>query len=858
MNSRFKFLLRAIALLAILLSHNLSFSQQAGSGSEIDSSSVKIPEAIPIIDVIQKIEEVDEELKLAKKKIKPKESVTTIDSLYPLYAIYIEEQKIKARSFVKANPNRQKVDNLITKWTGFHDHLNSWESTINRYEERNAVLIETISFDEITWELTYNNAKEEKVPAEVLSSIKKTWDGIKKVKKSIVNENNNFLRLESKINKQKIIVNSVIEDLYALKNSEVYDLFYLRHAPLWKTSFKSPDDKSSDTGEKNTISKNIAGTFTFLKNNENNFYLYFILVALIVFLFVFLKRTFIKFEFNEENAELQRAKGIILDHSLWGIIFLSLVIANVFFTNTPMLFADILFLLTLIAVIPLVKPFIYKRFKKIIYFVLVFFVLDTAKTYIWFTSGQYRIYLLAEALIVIVVLIIFTYPYLKTRKMKIGKFGLLLVRLTPVLYFLSVVSIVSNTLGYTNLTDLTLRVVTQSGEITIIFYGILMLSGGITTGIFHYHFSTKENFDAAQKLKIELKVIQVIRFIAFVAWFLYFLKMIDLYKPATEWLTEVLTDPYKMGSTTFTIGAIVTFILILTVSFLITSFISFIFGGGAVKFLKLPKGVPAAISLVFRYFIIAFGFILALSSLGVDFSKFNLMAGALGIGIGFGLQTVISNFVSGLILVFERPILVGDTVEVNNLLGTVSNIGVRASNIRTFDGAEVVVPNNNLIANDLINWTLSDNVKRVEILIGTTYGSDPNKILKILVEVASNCEYALKDPQPKALFTEFGDSSLNFRLLFWVHYELGLQAKSDVSIDVYNRFKEEGIEIPFPQQDVYIKDFPNQNKEFIENINLEKGKKEALKSNKPEKENPKKTIEPLKADKTDDDGDDEN
>jgi small-conductance mechanosensitive channel len=234
-------------------------------------------------------------------------------------------------------------------------------------------------------------------------------------------------------------------------------------------------------------------------------------------------------------------------------------------------------------------------------------------------------------------------------------------------------------------------------------------------------------------------------------------------------------------------------------------------GQGVLKFLKLPKGVPAAISLVIRYFIIAFGFVLALSSLGINLSKFNLMAGALGVGIGFGLQTVISNFISGLILVFERPILPGDTVEVNNLLGKVSRIGIRSSSIRTFDGAEVIVPNNNLIANDLINWTLSDSVKRVEILIGTTYDANPNDVLKILFTIANDFPDILKDPPPLALFSNFGDSSLNFRLLFWVPYEIGLQIKSDVSIEIYNRFEEANIEIPYPQRDIHIKSMPNTN-----------------------------------------------
>ena len=847
MNSRLSFLLKAIIMVAILFSNNLSFSQINTGGMVIDSSAVKPPEAIPVIDVIQKIEEENEKTKLTEKKIKPKKSVLEIDSLLPPYSVFLDEQKIKSRAFVKANPNRQKVDNLIAKWVGFHDHLNSWESTINNYEEKNAILIKTISFDEVTWDLTYQNAKEEKVPAEVLNSINNTWAAIKKNKKAIINENNYFLKLESRINKQKIIVAGVIDDLNTLKNSEVYDLFYLRHPTLWNTSFRSLEDKSGEDGGMKTISKNVAGTLSFLKNNENNFYLYFLVVGLIVLLFVFLKKTYIKYEFNEENASLQKAKDVILNHSISGSIFLSLVIANQFFKSKPMLFANILLLLILIASIPLVQPYIYNRFKKLIYFLVLFFILDSAKTYIWFTSGQYRVYLLIEALLVITVLFIFTHPYLKTRKMKIGKFGLLLIRMTPVMYLLSIVSIVSNVLGYTNLTDLTLKITTQSAEIAVVFYGLLLLAFGISTGLLHYHFSIKDSYSDAVKLKTQLKVMQIIRFVAFVSWFIFFLKMVDLYKPIIEWLTEKLTEPYIMGSITFTIGAIVSFILILTVSYLITSFISFLIDGGSLKALKLPKGVPAAISMVIRYFIIAFGFVLALSALGMDFSKFNLMAGALGIGIGFGLQNIVSNFISGIILVFERPILVGDTVEVNNLLGTVSNIGVRASNIRTFDGAEVVVPNNNLIANDLINWTLSDNVKRIEILIGTTYSSDPNEILKVLTEVAINCKYALKSPPPKALFSEFGESSLNFRLLFWVHYEVGLQAKSDVSIDVYNKFKELGIEIPFPQRDIYIKDLPK------DDLGIDHTIKAQIKSKTKQAKIDKPLIEPQIKDKPEND-----
>jgi small-conductance mechanosensitive channel len=524
-----------------------------------------------------------------------------------------------------------------------------------------------------------------------------------------------------------------------------------------------------------------------------------------------MRKSFVLYPFEENDGDLQNARDIMLKHSWTSVLFLSLVTAKVFFTATPRLFDDILVFLILIATLPLAQPYIHKRYKKICYIVIIFYLMDAAKTYIWFSSAQYRIYLLAEAALVIGALYYFTHPYQQTFKMAIGRFGRQLIRLTPLLYVLSAISIISNLLGYTNLTDLTLKICTQGSILTVIFFGTLLIVKGISTSSVHRHYSRMASYNIIKKRNLHLKSLKVLRTIAVICWAIVFLGLIDVLRPLNDFLKDMLTEPYRMGSITFTLGTVFTFLLILAVSFLITNFVAYIFDDaetGPLKVLQLPKGIPAAISLVIRYLIIAFGIILALSTLGVDLSEFNLMAGALGLGIGFGLQTVISNFVSGIILVFERPILPGDTVEVNNLLGVVNRIGVRSSSISTFDGAEVVVPNNSLISNDLINWTLSNNIKRIEVLVGASYDSDPNSILKILAEAAAGNAEVLKNPPPQALFSEFGDSSLNFRLRFWVHYEVGLQTKSEVSIAIYNRFKEQGIEIPFPQRDVHIKEVP--------------------------------------------------
>lgn len=774
-----------------------------------DSTLVTAPEAIPIISVVQNIEKTEAELKIIERKLDPK-NIHVLDSLFPAYAEFIKKEKRYTTNFMSANPNRQKIENLYNKWDGYKLHLKNWENEINDYESRNFRLLETIDQESQVWVLTYQNALDKKAPKEVLNSISNVNKRIEDLKKSIEKENNLALKIESKISLEIESASEVMDEILALKNSETYNLFYLRHKPIWKISFKSKNSLTSSE-KSESIKTNINETLNYIYSNESSFYLYFAIVLILTGIVIFLKKGFDNYEFKDEDTNLQISKDIIQKYTTASIVFLSLFLATIFFKSTPRLFENILILLLIIAASSVAVTQTHKNFKRIFHFIILFYILDSIKTYVWFHSGYYRVYLLIESILVITTV----FYHLKHRQFKIGptkfnKLGYFLIKIAPIIYVFAIVAIISNVLGYTNLTDITLRICTQIGVITTVFYSLLLIIEGISTSLIHRHFSVKSEIDYLRKTTLEIKLLKIIRITLFILWLLFFLSMIDVLRPFNEYLTDIISEPYKLGSITFTLGAILSFISILVVSFLLTSLIAFHIDDseGVLRYLRLPKGVSAAISLVVRYLIIASGFVFALSSLGLDLSKFNLLAGALGIGIGFGLQTIISNFVSGLILVFERPILKGDTIEFNDLIGTVNKIGVRSSKIKTFDGAEIIVPNNNLMSNNLINWTLSDSRKRIEILIGTSYDSDPNHVLEILKKAAESVEDVLKVPEPQALFRDFGDSSLNFMLRFWVPYEIGLKVKSDVSIAIYNFFKQEGIEIPFPQQDLYIKELP--------------------------------------------------
>ncbi len=221
----------------------------------------------------------------------------------------------------------------------------------------------------------------------------------------------------------------------------------------------------------------------------------------------------------------------------------------------------------------------------------------------------------------------------------------------------------------------------------------------------------------------------------------------------------------------------------------------------------LDLGARVAIGTMTRYVLLFVGSLIILQTVGINLTTLNVLAGAIGIGVGFGLQNVASNFISGLIIMFERPIKIGDRIEVGDINGKVTGIGARSTTVRTNDNITIIVPNSKFIEENIVNWSFEENIVRFRIAVGVAYDSDIRLVKNLLLEVARENKDVLEEPKSTVRLMEFGDSSINLQL--WVWTKTKLQRKtafiSDLNFAIWEKFRANDIEIPFPQTDLHIR-----------------------------------------------------
>ena len=273
-------------------------------------------------------------------------------------------------------------------------------------------------------------------------------------------------------------------------------------------------------------------------------------------------------------------------------------------------------------------------------------------------------------------------------------------------------------------------------------------------------------------------------------------------------LEEVIFTPFiPQGSTQISIYKVFQVIVFVSITILLARTSRRVLLNQILNKTPLDLGIQHAVATFTQYLVLVLGFLVGLNTVGINLSALSFVAGAVGVGVGFGLQNITNNFISGIIILFERPIKIGDRIEVGDVNGEVVHIAARRTTVRTNDNIAIIIPNSSFISSNVINWSHGDSKVRFRVPVQVAYDSDIRLVERLLLELARNNENVLEDPPARVIFKEFGESAVKFELRVWSSRLLHRRGVliSQLNFAIFEKFKQHGVRIPYPQRDLYLK-----------------------------------------------------
>ncbi|MDT8442865.1 MAG: mechanosensitive ion channel [Desulfuromonadales bacterium] len=490
-------------------------------------------------------------------------------------------------------------------------------------------------------------------------------------------------------------------------------------------------------------------------------------------------------------------------HPIAGAIFLTIAATSTLYTNAPPSWNWLMLTAATIAGTILVVAMVeIPRRRRLIRALAVIYLVSEALKVSGLPTPAYQLY---EVILCAVAAPICFLIASRRRRQKPGHFGAYVASLYLISLF-ALIGLVTALLGFSTLSIQLVDAVL--GTIILLFMvrmSIHLADGGITEFL-HLNWVRERTFIRLLGISTAERMKTLARIFILADAGLFLPVVWNLYNNVDEVLTSLLSLEYTVGEFSISAYMVVMVIMVLYLTNVASWILQAFADAHYMSPRKMDFGVKTALKRLLHYALFTIGFFIAVSMAGLELQKFALIAGALGVGIGFGLQNIVNNFVSGLILLFERPVKVGDTINIDDQWGTITRIGLRSTVFETLDRAEIIVPNSELISQKVTNWTFTTNVSRIVVVVGVAYGSPLSKVLAILMQVAQEHPDILQDPEPSAIFTGFGDSSINFELRVWVSdINKRLKVKSELGLAIDGSFREEDITIPFPQRDLHLR-----------------------------------------------------
>ncbi|MCV9385059.1 mechanosensitive ion channel domain-containing protein [Reichenbachiella ulvae] len=687
------------------------------------------------------------------------------------------------------------IESYLIKWDEFIAKTQAPKQVLSTYTEALGKIRDDLSTEKKKWELTRVKLKEaDEIPDNILDRTKIILDYLDANSKLVSDSLSRSLDLQNRIVDLTLSAETERDNLEQLLKLKFSNLVFQKEYSL----FNLPNDslKNGDRKEYRDyyLAYNLRESRLFLTEEWDFFTNLSIPFILILGVILWLRSNRAELEtLHIKELELGQA---IFDHPLLSSLFYTLLLTLGSLPSIPLPIKIVLSTVILLLFIVISSKIIAKPLQLAVYLISIHYISMRFTDLYILNDLMYRVFQLFVNLTLMAYLIYFIRN--KARIVEQYNYQALWFKLmsfmAPVFLAALVVSAIANAVGYLYLAFL-INATTVNSILIAILFGVIYST---TTSVFVLFVNTpiaqKSILITQYKDWTIKKFSQLAKIGYYFCWIYFTLAWFFLLDFVLEFVNSILELGVEVRHVNITILGVISFVVILVGSFGIAQLIRLLLKDEILSRFRLSKGVPMAISSMTYYVLISCGFFLALFSLGFNLENLGLLAGALGVGIGFGLQNIVSNFISGLILIFERPITIGDIVKLDDIEGVVASIGIRSSKIQQYDGAVLIVPNSDLISQKVVNHTLSDDQRRLIFEIRTKPEVELELVLYLLQRAAEEVDPVLEDPAPKAYFEGIDKQSAHFKLYYWVNRDI-LAAKSEVALRAHAILKESGIEI---------------------------------------------------------------
>ena len=784
----------------------------AGNGAEPQSAETAkppvpaapaAPVAIPLADIATRATEVSTLVAGFNTGATLTPHIETILKTLPQFSEDLNVHFAEINKTLRFEPTLETLQAAEQHWQSTQLQATGWLNVLTQYVTKLQDSLNQLTELQKTWNSTREAAEAAKAPGPILQQIDATLTIITEAQAPLQAQRAKILDLQSRVAQEVTRCGTAIQRIADYQRKAVAGIFVPDEPPLWRLDLLTDALKALPDHVREVAIAHWSDFLRYAREPRKGGGLYGALIIALALLFSAARR---KIDVWEKPGAAGLSPISVFERPYAAAAAAVLVLLTSPYFQIPTAVRQMLMIVALVPMLRVVRPMVSASVASAIYTLCVLFAIDTLRRAFSGIQMVGQAMIVGETLAAIIVLFWMRRHYRQIVAERAESSSVIVLKLARVIVIVALlVALVAGVAGYARLARLLTPGIFIGGVLALAAFSYLRVLGGVVALAFRvWPLRSLQMIEHYRDL-LERRIYRLLIWMTVAGWSVRYLSYLGLLDPAWSLGQALFSTKLERGSIAISLGNVLEFVLTVWLAYLLSRFLRFALQEDVYPRIHLAPGLSYAASSLLNYVILALGFVAGLGVLGVDFSKVSVLAGAFGVGIGFGLQSVVNNFVSGLILLFERPIHVDDTIEVGNLQGTVRRIGIRASVIHTGAGADIIVPNSQFITEKVTNWTLSDRLRRIDLPVGVNYGADPKQVIDLLVSVASGNPQVLKNPSPRAFFLTYGDSSINFELRVWTDQSSSsAQISSDLASAVYDAVIAAGLSFPFPQREVRL------------------------------------------------------